>query len=514
METKINKRPFAGWLVWSLVGLGLILIAIVAFASPYSIEGAVTTSFDEITKTNFSTEVMPKDSKSIFIVNTFPLNFAEDQDILNNIIITFSESMDIETVNQYTFMVKGSNEELIEGLITSDAIKKVFIFNPLDELDFNTQYTITITTGVKGLSGNVLTKNFLMSFTTKYNSGGSSGGGSGSSGGGGGSSDGGTGGDTNPPAESLILTTILLTPTSANVSVGSTKQLNATGMDQNGNIIVTTINYSSSNLTVASVSSTGMVNALAIGTTTITARNGTINDTSIIEVTEIVSESCPLVNVNLGTAGDFVILTKTGISTTGTTSIVGDLGVSPIDSTAITGFGLIADPSNTFSTSSLVTGKVYAADYTSPTPTVLTTAIGDLELAYDTANGLSACFNEVGAGNIGGLTLSSGVYKWSTSVIIPTDVTISGNSTDVWVFQIAGTLDLASATQVKLIGGAQAKNIFWVVADTTTLGTTSVFNGNILDQTNINLLTGATLNGRALAKTAVTLDSNDITKSI
>src|SRR3972149_6434781 len=72
--------------------------------------------------------------------------------------------------------------------------------------------------------------------------------------------------------------------------------------------------------------------------------------------------------VNLGTAGNFVILAKSGISTTGTTSITGDIGVSPIDSSAITGFGLIMDSSNTFSTSSLVTGKIYAADYTTPTP--------------------------------------------------------------------------------------------------------------------------------------------------
>ena len=93
-------------------------------------------------------------------------------------------------------------------------------------------------------------------------------------------------------------------------------------------------------------------------------------------------------------------------------------------------------------------------------------------------------------------------------------VTLNGGATDVWVFQIAGKLDLASAAKVKLTGGALAKNVYFVVADTTTLGTTSVFNGNILDKTNIALNTGATLNGRALAQTAVTLDANPVTKSI
>ena len=216
--------------------------------------------------------------------------------------------------------------------------------------------------------------------------------------------------------------------------------------------------------------------------------------------------------VNLGTAGNFVILTKSGISTTGTTSIVGDIGVSPIDSTAITGFGLIADSSNQFSTSSLVTGKAYAADYAPPTPTTMTTAVSDMQTAYTDAAGRTLPdATELGAGNIGGMTLAPGLYKWGTGVTIPTDVTLSGSSTDVWIFQIAQTLDISSAAKVILSGGAQAKNIFWQVAGQATLGTTSVFNGNILGQTAIVLNTGATLNGRALAQTAVTLDANAVT---
>jgi hypothetical protein len=216
--------------------------------------------------------------------------------------------------------------------------------------------------------------------------------------------------------------------------------------------------------------------------------------------------------VDLGTAGNFVILTKSGISTTGTTSIVGDIGVSPIDSTAITGFGLSMDSSNHFATSSLVTGSVYAADYAPPTPTVMTTAISDMETAYTNAAGRSIPdYTELGAGNIGGLTLAPGLYKWGTDLIIPTDVTLSGNSTDIWIFQIAGTLDISSGKQVILSGGAQANNIFWQVAGQTTLGTTSVFKGNILDQTAIVLETGASLCGRALAQTAVTLDASTIT---
>jgi len=217
--------------------------------------------------------------------------------------------------------------------------------------------------------------------------------------------------------------------------------------------------------------------------------------------------------VDLGTAGNFVILAKSGISTTGTTSIVGDIGVSPIAATAITGFGLIMDASNTFSTSSLVTGKVYAANYIGPpatTPVKMTTAVSDMQTAYTDAAGRAPDVTELGAGNIGGMTLVPGVYKWSTNLLIPTDITLSGNSNDVWIFQVAQNLNIASGKHIILSGGAQAKNIFWVVAGQTTLGTTSVFNGNILDQTAIVLNTGATLNGRALAQTAVTLDANNV----
>ncbi|OJI07864.1 hypothetical protein BK004_00255 [bacterium CG10_46_32] len=108
------------------------------------------------------------------------------------------------------------------------------------------------------------------------------------------------------------------------------------------------------------------------------------------------------------------------------------------------------------------------------------------------------------------MTLVSGLYKWSTGVTIPTNVTLSGGANDVWIFQIAQDLTISSTTSVVLSGGAQASNIFWQVAGQTTLGTNSVFNGNILGQTAIILNTGATLNGRALSQTAVTLDANSV----
>ena len=215
-------------------------------------------------------------------------------------------------------------------------------------------------------------------------------------------------------------------------------------------------------------------------------------------------------SVDLGTAGNYVLLSKAGISTTGTTKVTGSIAVSPIAASAITGFGLVLDKSRTFSTSTLVTGRVYAANYAAPTPSVLTTAVKDMQTAYTNAAGRAADATGLGAGNIGGLTLAPGVYKWGTGVTIPTNVALSGGENDVWIFQIAGTLSISSAKQVILEGGAQAKNVFWQVAGATTLGTNSTFNGNILDKKNIALRTGAVLNGRALAQTAITLEANRV----
>lgn len=217
--------------------------------------------------------------------------------------------------------------------------------------------------------------------------------------------------------------------------------------------------------------------------------------------------------VDLGSAGDFVILAQSGITNVPGTAITGNLGVSPIDSTAITGFSLILEAGATFSTSSQVTGKVYAADYPSPTPANLTAAIGDMETAYlDAAGRLFPDYNELNDGNIGGLTLPPGLYKWTTSVTILDDVTLEGGPDDVWIFQISGDLSQANATRVTLAGGAQTKNIFWQLAGVAALGTTAHMEGQVLSKTAVTLNTGASVNGSLFAGTNVTLIKNAIVK--
>jgi uncharacterized repeat protein (TIGR02543 family) len=220
-------------------------------------------------------------------------------------------------------------------------------------------------------------------------------------------------------------------------------------------------------------------------------------------------------NVNLGSAGDFTILTKAGISTTGITSVAGDIGVSPAAATSITGFGLIMDTNNQSSHTPAVTGKVYAADYAAPTPAKMTTAVKDMETAFTTANGLTTPAPIVGlyAGNISGRVLAPGLYKWASGVLITNaGVTLAGGPNDTWVFQISQDLTVNSSAIVTLIGGAQAKNITWVVSGQATLGTNANFSGTILSKTLISLNTGAVVTGKLLAQTAVTLNASTVKK--
>ncbi|KZP12260.1 antifreeze protein [Athelia psychrophila] len=217
--------------------------------------------------------------------------------------------------------------------------------------------------------------------------------------------------------------------------------------------------------------------------------------------------------VSLGSAANFAILAKSGISTVPSSAITGDIGLSPAAATFLTGFGLTRSADGTYSTSPQITGNAYAASYTSPTPSTLTTAVSDVLTAYNDAAGrVNPDHLDLGSGGIGGLTLAPGLYKWTTGVNIATSVTISGLATDTWIFQISGKLTIAHAQAVILAGGASAANIVWVVSGAVTLGTSSAFEGIILGATGITLQTGATIDGRLLAQTAVSLQKATVTQ--
>ena len=211
--------------------------------------------------------------------------------------------------------------------------------------------------------------------------------------------------------------------------------------------------------------------------------------------------------VVLRLAGDFVILSKAGITDVPTSAVTGDIGTSPITGAA------------DLLTCTEVKGSVFSVNAAGPEPCVikdptrLTSAVLDMETAYtDAAGRKDPDSTELGRGDIGGKTLEPGLYKWSTTVSLPTDITISGSESDVWIFQIAGNLVVSNGVTIHMKGGAQAKNVFWPVAGLVTLGTTSHFEGIVLSKTLIAMKTGASVNGRLYSQTAVTLEKNNVTQ--
>ena len=229
--------------------------------------------------------------------------------------------------------------------------------------------------------------------------------------------------------------------------------------------------------------------------------------------------------VDLLSNSNFVILSKTGITDTGshTSVITGNIGSSPITAAAMSTVFCSEMSGTIYGVNAAYVGSgdpvCFAGNPPSSNKDLVDQAVLDMGTAYTDAEGRALPDGtELYSGNIGGQTFTAGLYKWSTDVSIPTDVTLSGGASDVWIFQIAGNLSIASGgsvpagIKVNLIGGAKASNVFWQVGGVTgaTLGTYSTFNGTILSAKQIIMQTGAVFNGRALAQTQVTMDANGV----
>ena len=216
--------------------------------------------------------------------------------------------------------------------------------------------------------------------------------------------------------------------------------------------------------------------------------------------------------INLGTAGNFTILSKTGISTVPNSYVDGNIGVNQISETAITGFSLKMDATNEFSCSAQVEGQVCAANYGSTTSSKLTTAMRDMETAHTLAAGRTADYNDLYGGNLSGKTLTPGVYKWNSGVVINTDVTLAGNHNDVFIFLVNGGITQGALTKMKFAGEVSAKNIFWIVGDTVSIGDNSYFEGNVLGRKNVTLGTNTLAHGRILVQNEVNLIKSSVIK--
>lgn len=417
---------------------------------------------------------------------------------------TFGEGMDPLTITNANFTLNNTaSGALVPGTVSYSGVDA--LFTPTSNLATSTGYTATIkggANGVKDLAGNTLVADFVWSFTTAAVA------------------------DTTLPAVTST------NPGNLAIGIALNGTANATFSEAIDPLTINTATFRLAGPGAASVTGTVGYNALAKTATftpavplaastayTATITTGikdlagnapaTQKEWSFTTAAAIVHGPSPVL---LGTAGNYVILAETGVSSVPGSAITGDIGLSPAATTYLTGFSLTM-VGTTAAISPQVTGSLYAADMTAPTSTYLTTAVTDMGTAYtDAAGRPTPDFRNLGVGEIGGQTLTPGLYNWTTGVTVSSDVFISGGSNDVWIFQIPGNLSISPAKKVFLSGGAQAKNIFWQVAGTVNIGTTAHFEGIILSQTSITLETGASMNGRALAQSAVILDASTVTK--
>jgi hypothetical protein len=198
--------------------------------------------------------------------------------------------------------------------------------------------------------------------------------------------------------------------------------------------------------------------------------------------------------VGLGTAATYSVLGGQAVTNTGPSVLADNVGVSP--GTAITGFP-----------PGIANGDTHSADAHAAG------AQSDLTIAYNDAAG-RAPDSDI-AGDLGGLTLNSGVYNASSSIGLTGTLTLDaqGDPSAAFVFQVGSTLTTASASHVSMINGAQPCNVFWQIGSSATLGTTSTFTGTIMALTSITVTTGTTVQGRALARNGqVSLDTNVFTE--
>jgi len=396
------------------------------------------------------------------VISTDPLNLATNVALNKVIRADFSVPMDPLTITTSTFtLMDGATP--VSGAVNYAGTTATF--TPGSALLAGKTYTATITTGAKNVPGTPLASAYVWTFSTI------------------------------PQTFTLAITaingTVVKHPDQLTYDYGTVVELTATP-------------NAGYKFTSWSGDATGIISPKSI------IMNANKNVTANFTLLSIVCTT----PVDLGLSGDYVILSESGISTTGVTSITGNMGISPAAATYITGFGLILPAGSAFSTSSLVTGKIYAPGYAAPTPANLTTAVTNMSTAFTTANGLAPTVTELLAGNLNSQTLAPGVYKWSTGLLITTGLKLDGGGDPCssWVFQVAGDLTVANSAIITLANGANSKNIFWVVAGSKAqLGTSVDFSGNILCKTLISLNTGAKVLGRLLAQTAVTLNASTVT---
>jgi hypothetical protein len=442
------------------------------------------------------------DTTAPTVISTAPANAAAGVALNANITAIFSKAMNAATITTATFTLK-QGATVVPGAVTYAGTTATF--NPTSNLVAGLSYVATLTTGVKDLSGNALTVKKTWSFLT---------------------------------ADTSLPSVIFTVPANAATGVALAANITATFSKAMDPLTINTTTFTlaqagtpipgkvtSHSSTTATFKPNAALTTGLVYTATVTTgvKDLAGNAMAAAKVWTFTASSSGVVAgtapLDLGTAGNYAILSKAGVSTVPASLVTGNVGVSPVARVGLTGWSQTYDVTDTYATSDQVVapGKLYAADNAVPVPANLTTAIGDMEAAYAAGNALSPAGGGLvtacpGVGIMSGLTITAGVYTCANAVTIPTSITLSGSATDVWVFRFAQTLTQASATQVNLTGGALPQNVFWVVTGAVDIGTTALMQGVILSATNINLQTLATVNGRLLAQTAVTLGQSTVTQ--
>jgi hypothetical protein len=418
------------------------------------------------------------DTTAPTVLSTDPADGATGVPVNKSLAAIFSEAMDPLTISTETFtLTQGTTP--VDGAVTYAGVTATF--NPLSALAPNTTYTATVWMEAADLAGNAGASDQVWSFTT------------------------GAGADSTAP---MVNST---DPADEAAGVPVNKNIAATFSEAMDPLTISTATFTlargttpvSGTVTYAGVTATFNPSTNLAANTSYTATvwmeaqdlagNAGASDYAWTFTTGVTTSQD---SIDLGSANAFAILAGSTVSNTGPTIVTGDLGVSP--GTAVVGF-----PPGTLN-GAMFSGVASAAGQ----------AKLDLTAAFNEAAGRSVGPVSL-PGNLSGLTLYPGLYTNSTSVMLSVgNVTLDaqGDSNAVFLFQMGSTLTTGSSTQVVLSGGAKAANIYWQVGTSATLGTTSIFKGNILAQESITLATGATLEGRALTQTAaVTLDAAVIT---
>ncbi|WP_019556453.1 ice-binding family protein [Thiomicrorhabdus arctica] len=432
------------------------------------------------------------------VVETAPINTVTDVALNSKVVVTFSEAMDDTTITTSSFTVVGLNESALTGTVSYDAASKTATFTADRPFTASRLHTATLSTAVKSATGQALAAAYVWSFTS------------------------------GTAADAIAPTVVSTNPLDVAADVVINPRISATFSEA---VHPATVNDSTFTLSAGGTSVSGVVsysNRVASFTPT---DNLVINTTYTATLTTGITDIAKPANalaaakvwtfttgstvakgpapVNLRTAANFAIMTAAGITSAGSTTITGNIGTSPITGASIT-----------VACTELSAGSEMFTDNAEPVNTCVSTdknasaiAIGDVGTAYTEAAaapaGVGSNLN-IGAGTVTAQTLVPGVYTWGTNVNLTGDITLDGGANDVWIFQVSGTLDLAASKSIFLTGGAVAKNVFWQASSTVTLNSAAAFKGNILAKTDIEMISGSTIDGRLLAQTEVRLGTTTV----